>query len=196
MSADPPDPYFRKLVGLELDGERLEFETAHTLFSAHEVDAGTRLLLRCIAPARPPQRALDLGCGYGAIGIALARRFPEARVTLADRDLLAVRYARRNAARNGAANVEVTGAVGMEGAPAGSWDLIAANVPAKIGAEAIVAEFLRAPRERLAPGGACWFVVVSGLNQQLARAAARESLPLRRVRKRARHTVYRMDAAS
>ncbi|MXY88228.1 MAG: methyltransferase, partial [Dehalococcoidia bacterium] len=72
-----PDPYFRKGVSLALDGERLEFEVGHTLFASHEVDAGTKLLLRCLEVDPPPRRILDLGCGYGVLGIALARRFPE-----------------------------------------------------------------------------------------------------------------------
>ncbi len=188
------DPYFKKRVSLTLDGEQLEFEVAHTLFASHEVDAGARLLLRCLAPEQPPQRILDLGCGYGVIGIALARRFPEARVTMADSNLLAVRYAHRNAALNGATNAEALGSVGLEGVPAVAYDLIVANVPAKIGDEAIEAEFVRGPRARLAPGGTYWFVAVSGLNHLLKRIEGRGGVPLRQVRKRSGHTVYRLQA--
>ncbi len=188
------DPYFKKRVHLDTGGERLEFEVAHTLFASHEVDAGTQLLLRCVAPPCPPEQILDLGCGYGVLGIALARRFPEACVALADSNLLAVRYARRNAALNGAVNAEAVGSVGMEGVPVRAYDLVVANVPAKIGDDAIAAEFVRAPRARLAPGGTYWFVVVSGLNQLLKRIAGQEALPLQQVRKRSGHTVYRLEA--
>ena len=195
MAQDPPpDPYFKKRVALLDEGERLEFEVAHTLFASHEVDSGTKLLLRCLAAEPPPRRILDLGCGYGALGIALARRFPEARVVLADSNLLAVRYARRNAALNGATNAEVVGSVALEDIPAGDYDLIVANVPAKIGPEAIEAEFVRGPRGRLAEGGAYWFVAVSGLNHLLKRIAGRGDIPLRQVRKRSGHTVYRTEA--
>ena len=190
----PPDPYFKKRVTLALDGDRLEFEVAHTLFATHEVDAGTRLLLRCLEAARPPGRILDLGCGYGVLGVALARRFPEAAVVMADSDLLAVRYAQRNIGLNGVANAEAVGSVGLEGVPAGPYDLIVANVPAKIGDEAIEAEFVRGPRERLAAGGAYWFVAVSGLNHLLKRIATKREVPLRQVRKRSGHTVYRTEA--
>ena len=195
MAQDPPpDPYFKKRVALVDEGERLEFGVAHTLFASHEVDAGTKLLLRCLETEEPPRRILDLGCGYGVLGIALARRFPEARVVLADSNLLAVRYARRNAALNGAANAEVVGSVALEDIPAGDYDLIVANVPAKIGPEAIEAEFVRGPRGRLAEGGAYWFVAVSGLNHLLKRIAGRGDIPLRQVRKRSGHTVYRTEA--
>ena len=195
MAQDPPpDPYFKKRVALVDEGERLEFEVAHTLFASHEVDAGTKLLLRCLETEEAPRRILDLGCGYGVLGIALARRFPEARVVLADSNLLAVRYARRNATLNGAANVGVVGSVGLEDVPTGEYDLIVANVPAKIGDEAIEGEFVRGPRGRLAAGGAYWFVAVSGLNHLLKRIAGRGEIPLRQVRKRSGHTVYRTEA--
>ena len=193
-SEAPSDPYFKKRVALTLDGERLEFEVAHTLFASHEVDAGTKLLLRCIKVEEPPRRILDLGCGYGVLGIALAKRFPEAQVTMTDSNLLAVRYARRNAALNGAANAEATGSVALEDVPEGAYDLIVANVPAKIGDEAIEAEFARGPQARLAPGGAYWFVAVSGLNHLLKRLAGHGGVPLRQVRKRSGHTVYRLEA--
>ena len=191
---EPPDPYLKKTVGLVFDGEDLAFEVAHTLFASHEVDAGTKLLLRCLQQERPPQRILDLGCGYGVLGIALARRYPEARVVMADSNLLAVRYARRNASLNGAANAEVVGSVGLEGVPAGDFDLIVSNVPAKIGDAAIEQEFVRGPRERLAPGGAYWLVAVSGLNHLFKRVAGPGGIPLRQIRKRAGHSVYRLEA--
>lgn len=195
--SEAPDPYFKKRVTLTLGGERLEFEAAHTLFATHEVDAGTRLLLRCLeaeAAERPPERILDLGCGYGALGVALARRFPAAEVVMADSNLLAVRYARRNAILNSAANAVAVGSVGLEDVPAGDYDLIVTNVPAKIGDAAIAAEFVRGPAERLAPGGACWLVAVSGLNHLFKRLAGPGGAPLRQVRKRSGHTVYRLKA--
>jgi 16S rRNA G1207 methylase RsmC len=195
MAQDAPaDPYFKKRVDLGFDGETLTFEVGHTLFASHEVDAGTKLLLRCLETERPPGRILDLGCGYGVLGIALARRFPEARVVLADSNLLAVRYARRNAALNEVPNVEVVGSVALENVPPEEYDLIVANVPARVGDAAIEAEFIRSPRERLAAGGSYWFVAVSGLNHLLKRIAGRGGVPLRQVRKRAGHTVYRTEA--
>ena len=195
-SHEQADPYFKKRVSLNpRDGERLEFDVAHTLFASHEVDLGTQLLLRYIEAEPAPRRILDLGCGYGVLGIALARRFPGAEVVLADSDLLALRYAGANAILNEATNVHAVGSVGLEQVPAGTFDLIVSNVPAKIGDRAIEEDFVLAPRSRLAPGGAYWFVVVSGLNQLTKRLAGHHDLPLRQVRTRSGHTVYRLPAA-
>lgn len=195
-TSEQADPYLKKRVTLKSAGELLQFDVAHSLFASHDIDLGTRLLLRSIEVAHPPQRVLDLGCGYGVLGIALAHRFPEAAVVLADSDLLAVRYAGANAVLNGTRNAEAVGSVALEAVSPGQFDLIVSNVPAKVGDRAIEEDFVLAPRTRLAPGGAYWFVVVSGLNQLTKRIASRNELPLRQARKRSGHTVYRLPAAN
>lgn len=189
MVATPVDVYYKKRIPYTCRGQTFAFDVAHTLFSSYQVDEGTDLFLRTIEPASP-QTILDLGCGCGVIGIVLARWFPQARVILADRDLLAVRYARHNAALNQTTNVEVTGSVGFEHIPDLPFDLIVSNIPAKIGDEAIEREFLLDPLDHLRPGGDYWFVVVSGLNRLIPVLGRRHNLRLKEVKKRAGHTVY------
>lgn len=186
------DAYYKKTIEFALDGERFAFDVAQTLFSSFQVDTGTALLLRTL-DVPPPARVLDLGCGYGPLGIVLARRFPEAQVTLTDADLLAVRYARRNCAANGVeATTEVAGGVGLHSLPEGRFELIVSNVPAKIGDEAIEQDFILGPLARLAPGGEFWFVIVSGLNRLIPKIGVRHDLDLRQMRKRSGHAVYRL----
>lgn len=193
MAEQGPDIYFKKRLDYALRGQRFAFDVAHTLFSTFEVDDGTDLLLRTVEPADPaPRHILDLGCGAGIIGITIARRFPEAHVTMADKDLLAVRYARHNAALNGASNVTVLGSVGLGEVPPGPYDLIFSNIPAKVGDDAIEQEFVLGPLARLRPGGEYWFVVVSGLNHLIPRLAPRHSLKLKEIKKRSGYTVYRL----
>ena len=68
-----PDSYFKKVVSLEHEGHSLRFRVAQDLFSSHEVDVGTRLLLRTLEQAGHERlrKVLDLGCGYGPLGLAL-----------------------------------------------------------------------------------------------------------------------------
>lgn len=190
-----PDSYFKKRIPYSSNGQHFDFDVAHTLFSSFQVDEGTDLLLRTMT-VTPPQRILDLGCGCGVIGIVLARRFPAAQVTMVDKDLLAVRYARHNCALNAVANTQVLGSVGLEQVPAEPFDLIVSNIPAKIGDAAIEQEFLLAPWERLQAGGDFWFVVVSGLNHLIPRLGVRHQLKLKEVKKRAGHTVYHLHKPS
>ncbi|NTU83082.1 MAG: methyltransferase [Chloroflexales bacterium] len=192
MMSEGPDAYYKKRIPYTLRGQQFAFDIGHTLFSSFEVDDGTDLLLRTIEPAEPPARILDLGCGCGVIGIALARRFPDAAVTMADKDLLAVRYARHNAALNEAGNTSVLGSVGLEAVPPGPYDLIVSNIPAKIGDLAIEQEFVLGPLGQLRPGGEYWFVVVSGLNHLIPRLGPRHQLKLKEIKKRSGYTVYRI----
>lgn len=183
------DPYFKKQISYNHAGHEYIFDVGNTLFSSFDVDEGTDVFLRFVQP-NAPRTILDLGCGYGPIGIILARQYPEARVLMADKDLLAVRYARRNIELNHIANAEVVGSVGMEAVPDVPYDLIVSNIPAKIGDTAIEQEFLLEPYRRLAPGGSYWFVVVSGLNHLIPRLGQRNQLRMKEVKKRAGHSVY------
>ncbi len=183
------DPYFKKQISYKHAGQDYTFDVGNTLFSSFDVDEGTDVFLRFLQP-ETPNLILDLGCGYGPIGIILARRFPEARVIMADKDLLAVRYARRNIELNQVGNAEVVGSVGMQALPDVPYDLIVSNIPAKIGDTAIESEFLLEPYHRLAPGGSYWFVVVSGLNHLIPRLGQRHQLRMKEVKKRAGHSVY------
>ncbi|MBI4603932.1 MAG: methyltransferase, partial [Planctomycetes bacterium] len=64
-------------------GATLRLEAPRSLFSTAYVDPGTRLLLETL-PERGPASFLDLGCGYGALGLAVAARYPGGRGLLAD----------------------------------------------------------------------------------------------------------------
>ena len=138
----------------------------------------------------PPRTVLDLGCGCGVIGIVLARLFPEAQVTMVDKDLLAVRYAQHNVDVNEVPRAVAFGSVATEQVPPGEFDLIVSNIPAKIGDEAIEQEFILEPLRRLRSGGDFWFVVVSGLNRLIPTIGTRNQLKLKEVKKRSGYTVY------
>lgn len=160
----PEDPYFKKVIPFNQFGLRLGFRVAQDLFSSYDIDVGTKLLLRTIAGNEGGGfgALLDLGCGYGPIGLTLKVLNEEAAVHLVDRDALAVAYARRNAELNGIPGVEVYGSLGYDDLRRGGFDLISSNIPAKAG-EAAIAHFLRDADRHLAPGGLVAVVVVSRL---------------------------------
>src|SRR3954452_19717422 len=114
--------YFKKRLDYYVRGQSFDFDVAHTLFSSHQIDEGTDLFLRTIdVPA--PRSIIDMGCGCGVIGIVLPRMFPAAQVAALDRDLLAVRYTRQNAALNQVTNLTAIGSVGLGRAPDQMADL-------------------------------------------------------------------------
>ncbi len=78
-----------------LRGNKLEFYSGSGVFSIRKIDKGTRLLIeKCII--KPKWRILDLGCGYGVVGIAIAKAFPSTRVFMSDINERALELAKMN----------------------------------------------------------------------------------------------------
>ncbi len=185
------DMYFKKEIVYPFQGEKFKFDVANTLFSTFEMDHGTDILLRALIPNRP-KTILDLGCGYGPIGIILARKNPQAQVTMLDVNLLAVRYTKNNIEKNNVKNATVSGSVGMEQVMDKTFDLIMSNIPAKIGDEAITQDFILTSYKHLNPGGELWIVVINALNRLIPKVGRKNELNMKEVKKRNGHTVYRI----
>jgi len=146
-----------------LAGERLEFVTTWGLFSPRRIDDGTRLLLDH-AEVQPADRCLDLGCGYGPIGLTFARKAYQGHCTLVDKDFVAVEYSRRNAELNGLANVDCLLSNGFAQIAGRRFDVIASNLPAKVGRELLYTYLLDA-WDQLNPGGRLYVVTITGLRR-------------------------------
>jgi 16S rRNA (guanine1207-N2)-methyltransferase len=163
------DVYFHKTVTFRAWKQSLQFRTSQELFSSHDIDTGTKFLLRSIIEAGygKSQRILDLGCGYGPIGLTLKNMHRDSIVHMIDRDALAIDYSRQNAALNGLEGIEIYGSLGYEDVKRTDFDLIVANIPGKAG-EAVIACLLREARYYLAPGGLTAIVVVASLESFVA----------------------------
>jgi 16S rRNA G1207 methylase RsmC len=171
-----------------LRGQRLTFHSRWGLFSPRAVDEGTRLLLDHVEVAEG-DRCLDVGCGYGAIGLVLARLAPRGETWLVDRDFVAVEYARANAERNAIANCHVQLSDGFGQLPPElRFDVVASNLPAKAGNEAYAILFADA-FERLAPGGRLYVVTLSNLRRYIERAFTESFGNYRKVKQGRAHTV-------
>jgi 16S rRNA G1207 methylase RsmC len=178
----------RGVVNARLLGQRLRLVTGHGLFCADRVDDGTRLLLDHLPPGTP-SRVLDLGCGYGALGLPVAACFPMSHVLMVDRDLLAVAYAARNARELGLGNAVAAPSLGYRDVETGPFDWVLCNVPARIGEQAI-GYFLGAGAALLAPGGQVRVVVIRDLCRVVEGVAAARGWPVERVAVGRRHAVY------
>ena len=185
------DAYFKKEITYPYKGIKFIFEVADELFSTFAIDHGTDMLIRHMT-LNNPKTILDLGCGYGPIGIILAKTNPEAQVVMVDTDLLAVRYTNSNIKKNNVLNANAIGSVGMEQVLNKNFDLIVSNVPAKFGDDAITQEFIMTPYNHLNPDGELWIVVVSALNHLIPRVGLKNQLDMKLVRKRRGHSVYRI----
>jgi len=137
-------------------GTELTFRTDAGVFSRGEVDTGTRLLLEAL-PSEMRGEILDLGCGWGVIGISIARTWPETRVTMADVNTRALELSRENAKRN-RADVICAESDGMAAFAGKRFDAVVTNPPIRAGKQVIYRMFADAAKS-LAPGGALYLVI-------------------------------------
>ena len=137
-------------------GIPLAFRTDAGVFSKGEVDDGTDLLLKSL-PEEMTGDILDLGCGWGVIGICVARRWPDTRVTMADVNLRALELALGNAERN-RAEVRCLESDGMEALKGSRFDAVITNPPIRAGKQVIYRMFADA-EECLRPGGSLILVI-------------------------------------
>jgi 16S rRNA (guanine1207-N2)-methyltransferase len=152
----------------ELAGHPLTFHSTWGLFSPKAIDEGTDLLIRHL-DIKPTDTVLDLGCGYGPLGLTIAKLAPQGQVHLVDKDFVAVDYANQNAALNHLPNARAYLSNGFAQVPADQkFDVVVSNVPAKIGGE-LLSIFLQDAYDHLNPGGRLYIVVISGLKDYMKR---------------------------
>lgn len=147
----PPSPWPEPAAG-QAPHTALTLHSLPGIFSHDRLDPGTALLLAHLGDLGGA-RVLDVGCGYGVIGIVAARR-GAAAVTMIDVSLPAVAAATTNAARY-APGATVAAADGLE-LGGGPYDLIVSNPPFHAGRRidtAMTAALIRRARAHLAPGG-------------------------------------------
>jgi len=193
-SAQGTDVYYKKTIPFNFSKQRLQFRVSQDLFSSHDIDVGTRFLLRTLVTSEEigaPAAILDLGCGYGPIGLTLKRLHPGAVVHLTDRDALAVEYARQNAVLNGIEDgVEIYGSLGYDDLRREAFDLIVSNIPGKAG-RPVIAELLLGTAHHLARGGTVAVVVMSPLEPLVADVlGGRSDVVITLHERRSGHTVF------
>lgn len=148
--------------------QKLHFATTWGLFSPREIDEGTRLLLQHIRIEKN-DHCFDLGCGYGPIGLTLARLAPAGETLLVDKDFIAVEYANRNAGLNGIDNASAQLSNGFQHIDRSQrFNVIASNVPAKVGKE-MMTLLLHDAYHHLENDGRLYLVTINGLRQYMKR---------------------------
>lgn len=136
-------------------GHELRFITDAGVFSRGEIDFGTDVLLRAL-PDGMAGRTLDLGCGWGAVGVSIGKAYPDCRIVMSDVNERALELARQNAAANGvtAQTVISDGLDSVEG----NFDFIITNPPIRAGKQTVYRLFAQSAG-RLKAGGRLYIVI-------------------------------------
>ena len=148
--------------------QAFRFTTTHGLFCPREIDEGSRLLLDYVEIGSA-QRSLDVGCGYGVLGMTLARLAPQGQHTLVDKDFVAIDYTKRNLQANNIQNAEVFLSNGLQHVGERQFDVIVSNLPAKVGNELFYLYFYDA-LHHMAPGARFYVVTINGLREFVKRS--------------------------
>jgi len=150
-------------------GKPFDFTTTWGIFSPEKLDDGSLMLLDYV-DFQNDDDSIDLGCGYGVLGMTAARECPNGKHTLIDKDFVAVDYARRNCLKNGLNNVDVHLSNGFnEVDPTKDFSLVMSNLPAKVGKEQHYLYLLDA-HAKMREGGRFYVVTINGLRQFMKRA--------------------------
>ncbi len=137
-------------------GQEYTFFTHHGVFSKDHVDPGTIELLKAIDFSNASS-ILDLGCGYGVIGIIAALKLPSANVFMSDPNSRAIELSIKNAALNNVTNIHIAEGSGFNAFPDNCYDMIITNPPIRTG-NALVFELIREAAKKLNINGKFYLV--------------------------------------
>src|SRR5690606_3593417 len=141
-----------------LRGEKFRFQTDAGVFSKSEVDFGSRLLIETFQGTEIDGPVMDVGCGSGPIGMAVAKAFPQKQVHMVDVNTRAIELAKTNVEKNDISNAEIYESDGLSAVEASGFSAILTNPPIRAGKDTIF-RFYEEAAEKLADGGSLWVVI-------------------------------------
>ena len=145
FAATPKSEVRFGVVHTRLRGETFKFLTASSVFSKKQVDPGTRLLIEAMQLPKTGT-VLDVGCGYGAVGIATATSNLRLHVIMTDVNMRAVQLARKNIKINKVRNAEVRCGCLYEPVKDLTFNCVLSNPPVSAGMETVKALITKAPQ--------------------------------------------------
>lgn len=155
-SSNPTSVSEERVLKYNIKDKCLEFISDNGVFSKGRIDFATDFLLNVISKEEISGRVLDVGCGYGVIGITLSKLF-DVSITMLDINNRALGLAKRNAIKNGVKNIEVVESDGFEKIKE-KFDVIVTNPPIRAG-KAVIYEMYREAKNHLNIGGKFYLVI-------------------------------------
>ncbi|WHY92088.1 class I SAM-dependent methyltransferase [Neobacillus cucumis] len=141
-----------------LKNHRFRFKTDNGVFSKREVDFGSRILIEAFEMPDVEGSILDVGCGYGPIGLTMALTYPERMVHMVDVNERAIELAKENAVLNRIENVVIFESDRLTGVKTSDFAVVLTNPPIRAGKQ-VVHDIFEQSHEYLASGGELWVVI-------------------------------------
>lgn len=147
-----------KDIAYDFRGVRLTLNTDAGVFSKTRVDFGTNVLLNALQEEDvESKKVLDVGCGYGVIGLCVAKKYPSSFVDLVDVNERALNLAKINKESNKITNARIYGSNAYEKIQ-DKYDLIITNPPIRAGKD-VVHQIVLGSNDRLNSGGVIYVVI-------------------------------------
>ena len=155
---DPSIASKEREISFEIAGQKINLFTDNGVFSKSQVDEGSLAFLKVLVPLQLRGEVLDLGCGYGTIGLTIALTSPSARVTLADINTRAIALCEKNAKKLGLSQRVTVLQSDIYEKIEGPYHVIVINPPIRAGKKVTYAMYEGA-RQYLIDGGSLYIVI-------------------------------------
>ena len=154
-TTDPNSISAPREISSEYRGLKIRFITDNGVFSKNEVDPGSLLLMNAL-PDPMTGTLCDIGCGWGAMGVSIAKKYPLLKVTMSDVNERALQLCKKNAVLNGV-EADILESDGMEKVE-GVFDYIITNPPIRAG-KLVIYRFFKEASEKLKKDGKLYIVI-------------------------------------
>ncbi|SET72928.1 16S rRNA m(2)G 1207 methyltransferase [Oceanobacillus limi] len=158
FSQKPQSKRSPKTWNYQLKGKQYIFTSDIGVFSKNEVDFGSRLLIENFRHPNVSGDILDMGCGYGPIGVVLADHYTDRKVIMADINERALELAEENAKRNGVNNTLFVHSNQFSELKEQKYAAIVTNPPIRAGKK-VVHGIFEESKVSLVTGGELWVVI-------------------------------------
>ncbi|MGP4109055.1 class I SAM-dependent methyltransferase [Virgibacillus sp. L01] len=173
FSQNPQSKSSPKKWNYQLRGKVYTFESDYGVFSKNEVDFGSRLLIEAFKEPLITGDFLDLGCGYGPIGITLADCYNDRTMILTDINERAINLAQKNADYNNVVNTEFVQSDRFSNLTNRSFAAIVTNPPIRAGKK-VVHQMFEDSKNALLKDGQLWVVIQKKQGAPSAKAKLNE----------------------
>ncbi|MCQ2795539.1 MAG: methyltransferase [Bacilli bacterium] len=158
FTKDPVTPSKERTITYKINGLTINLTTDTNVFAKNGIDQGTMILLKIITKEINTGKVLDIGCGYGVIGLTLASLIPDIRVVCSDINLRAVSLTIKNARALELSNRVTALQSNLYENIEGNFDYVVTNPPIRAGKKVLDSIYTGA-YQRLNTGGALYLVV-------------------------------------
>lgn len=136
----------------------MNFTSDNGVFSKNTVDFGSKLLIEAFELEEKSGEILDVGCGYGPMGLTIAKEFPESQIEMVDVNLRALELAKENAELNKISNTHIYESSVYDNVTATDYQAIISNPPIRAGKK-VVHAILEGAFAHLRKNGELWIVI-------------------------------------